>query len=437
MKLHFSSLLGLGGRMTPPADKSITHRALMLAAVAEGECAVANPLATGDCLSTRACLAGLGAPVAEEAAGEGRPARWRIGGRGLRGLAEPTGVLDARNSGTTMRLLSGLLAGLPLYAVLTGDASLRSRPMLRVVEPLRSMGARIEGRAGGRLPPLSLLPGGGSLAPLRYELPVASAQVKSALLLAALRAEGESSLGGELGSRDHTERLFDFLGVPLRRQQGRLLCQPPRSIPAFELTVPGDPSSAAFFLAAALICGRELEVEGCGLNPTRLGFIDVLRRMGAVIETETLENQGGEPVGRLVLRPGPLQATEVSAAEIPSLVDEVPLLAVLGAFARGRTVVRGAEELRHKESDRLQAIARLLGAVGGRVERFADGFALEGPQKLRSGLIEPGGDHRIAMAAAVLASGISGGAEVQGFESAAVSFPDFLATYRALGGRAE
>jgi 3-phosphoshikimate 1-carboxyvinyltransferase len=437
MNLRFSAPLGLGGRMTPPPDKSITHRALMLAAVAEGDCTVANPLATGDCLSTRACLISLGVTIAAEAGGEAKPARWRIAGRGLRGLAEPAGVLDAQNSGTTIRLLAGLLAGLPVYAVLTGDDSLCARPMLRVVEPLRAMGARIEGRAGGKLPPLTMLPGGGSLAALRYELPVASAQVKSALLLAALRAEAESSLGGELGSRDHTERLFAFLGIPLRREGDRLLCAPPRAIPAFQLTVPGDPSSAAFFLAAALIRGRELEVEGCGLNPTRLGFVEVLRRMGAPIEVVPQHSQGGEPVGRLVLRPGALQGTEVSAAEIPALVDEVPLIAVLGAFARGRTVVRGAEELRHKESDRLQAVASLLGAVGGRVERYADGFALEGPQDLRSGRVDPGGDHRIAMAAAVLASGISGGVEVLGFEAATVSFPDFLATYRALGGRAE
>ena len=437
MTLHFSAPLGLGGRMTPPPDKSITHRALMLAAVAQGDSLVANPLATGDCLSTRACLAALGAATAEEAAGADKPARWRISGRGLRGLAEPAGVLDAQNSGTTIRLLSGLLAGLPLYAVITGDGSLRSRPMLRVVEPLRAMGARIEGRAGGRLPPLTLLPGGGSLAPLSYELPVASAQVKSALLLAALRAEGECSLGGELGSRDHTERLFSFLGIPLRREQGRLLCAPPASVPAFELRVPGDPSSAAFFLAAAMISGRELEVEGCGLNPTRLGFVEVLRRMGASIEAVLQESQGGEPVGRLLLHPAALRGTEVSAAEIPSLVDEVPLLAVLGAFARGRTVVRGAEELKHKESDRLQAATRLLSAVGGRVERFADGFALEGPQSLTTGLIDSGGDHRIAMAAAVLASGIPDGVKVQGFEAAMVSFPDFLGIFRALGGRVE
>ena len=437
MTLHFSAPLGLGGRMTPPPDKSITHRALMLAAVAQGDSLVANPLATGDCLSTRACLAALGAGMAEEAASADKPVGWRVSGRGLRGLAEPAGVLDAQNSGTTIRLLSGLLAGLPLYAVITGDSSLRSRPMLRVVAPLRAMGARIEGRAGGRLPPLTLLPGSGSLAPLRYELPVASAQVKSALLLAALRAEGECSLGGKLDSRDHTERLFSYLGILLRRERDRQICTPPASVPAFELRVPGDPSSAAFFLAAAMISGRELEVEGCGLNPTRLGFVEVLRRMGASIQIEQQESQGGEPVGRLHLRPAALQGTEVLGAEIPSLVDEVPLLAVLGAFARGRTVVRGAEELKHKESDRLQAMASLLGAVGGRMERFGDGFALEGPQHLSAGLIDPGGDHRIAMAGAVLACGIPEGVTLQGFEAAMVSFPDFLGIFRALGGRVE
>ena len=278
MTLRFSAPRGIGGVMTPPPDKSITHRALLLAAVAGGVSRIANPLATGDCLSTRACLRALGVEV-EEDAGAGLD---RFAGRGLRGLAEPAEVLDAQNSGTTIRLLCGLLAGQPLHAVLSGDASLRARPMLRVVEPLRGMGARIEGRAGGRLAPLALLPGSGTLRALRYDLPVPSAQVKSALLLAALRADGESSLGGALDSRDHTERLLGFLGLSLGRTE-RAACgsSRPSALPAFELEVPGDPSSAAFFLAAALVSGRELEVTGCGLNPTRLGFVRVLARMGA------------------------------------------------------------------------------------------------------------------------------------------------------------
>ncbi len=433
MNLRLSAPRGIGGVMTPPPDKSITHRALLLAAVADGSSRIANPLATGDCLSTRACLRALGVTVETEQ----EPGAWRVSGRGLRGLAEPPDVLDAQNSGTTIRLLCGLLAGLPLHIVLTGDASLRSRPMLRVVEPLRGMGARIEGRAGGRLPPLVLLAGGGTLRALRYDLPVPSAQVKSALLLAALHADGQSSLGGELDSRDHTERLFGFLGLPLSRQSGRLCIAPPVSISAFELEVPGDPSSAAFFLAAALVRGRELEVAGCGLNPTRLGFARVLLRMGAKLEELPEGQSGGEPVGRLRLKPGDLSGATVEAAEVPALIDEIPLIAVLGAFARGRTVVRGAGELRHKESDRLAAIGRLLEAAGGRVELADDGFAVEGPQALRAGTVDPGGDHRIAMAAAVLGAGIPGGVEVRGFEAAAVSFPDFLATFRALGGVAE
>jgi 3-phosphoshikimate 1-carboxyvinyltransferase len=310
--------------------------------------------------------------------------------------------------------------------------------MLRVVEPLRGMGARIEGRDGGRLAPLALLAGSGTLRALRYDLPVPSAQVKSALLLAALRAEGESSLGGALDSRDHTERLLGFLGLPCRLEAGRLRLAPAASLPAFELEIPGDPSSAAFFLAAALVGGRELEVGGCGLNPTRLGFVRVLARMGAEVQELPEGQWGGEPVGRLRLRPaGELAGATIEAAEVPALIDEIPLLAVLGAFARGRTLVRGAGELKHKESDRLQAVGRLLAAVGGRVELAGDGFAVEGPQALSGGIVDCGGDHRIAMAAAVLGPGIPGGVRVRGFEAAAVSFPDFLATFRALGGVAE
>jgi 3-phosphoshikimate 1-carboxyvinyltransferase len=433
MNLRFSAPRGIGGVLTPPPDKSITHRALLLAGAADGQSRIANPLATGDCLSTRACLRALGVDVEQESGGRA----WRVRGRGLRGLAESPEVLDAGNSGTTMRLLCGLLAGQPVHSVLSGDASLRERPMLRVVEPLRAMGARIEGRDGGRLAPLSLLAGSGTLRALHYDLPVPSAQVKSALLLAALRADGQSSLGGALDSRDHTERLLDFLGLPLGRQAGRLRLAPPPSIPSFELEVPGDVSSAAFFLTAALLSGRSLEVGGCGLNPTRLGFARVLSRMGARLEELPEGHSGGEPVGRLRLQPGELTGATVEAGEVPTLIDEIPLIAVLGAFARGRTEVRGAGELKHKESDRLQAIGRLLKAVGGRLEPAGDGFAVEGPQPLRSGTVDSGGDHRIAMAAAVLGAGIAGGVEVRGFESAAVSFPDFLAAFRALGGVAE
>jgi len=431
MKAVFSAPRGIGGHFIPPADKSLTHRALMLASLAAGSSWIANPLDTGDCLSTRACLAALGVAIAES--GRGSAKGLRVEGVGLRGFREPAGVLDAGNSGTTLRLLCGLLAGQALYAVASGDSSLLSRPMLRVVGPLRAMGARIEGRGGGRYAPLSFLPGG-ELRPLSCELEVPSAQVKSALLLAALRASAPVRLAGRLDSRDHTERLFAYLGLPLRREGGALVMEPVKSIPPFEAEIPGDVSSAAFFVTAALICGRELWVRRCGLNPTRLGFIRFAGRMGARIEILEESSLAGEPAGSLHVLPADLNGVAVEEGEVPFLIDEIPLVAVLACFARGLTEVRGAGELRHKESDRIQAIAALIRALGGEITLFEDGFRLEGPQPLRGGAVDPAGDHRIAMAAAVLAAGLPGEVEVAGFDAARVSFPDFIAVFRQLGG---
>jgi 3-phosphoshikimate 1-carboxyvinyltransferase len=410
----------------------------MVAAIAAGSSRVLNPLNTGDCVATRRCLEALGVSILD--AGARRPGGRRPGfslqieGRGLRGFREPEEVLDAGNSGTSARLLSGLLAGQKQFTVLSGDASLSSRPMLRVVEPLRRMGAGIGGRNGGRNLPLAFLPSSGSLEAIDYRLEVSSAQVKSALMLAALRAEGPVRLGGAIESRDHTERLFAYLDLPVRRQGAELTVDPVAEVPSFELTVPGDISSAAFFIAASLICGKEIEVAGCGLNPSRLGFIDLLRRMGAGFQIEQTDESGGEPRGNLKVLPASLSGVEVRPAEIPACIDELPLIAVLGAFARGSTRVRGAEELRHKESDRLAAVARLLSSVGGRIELTSDGFVMQGPQELRSGRVDSRGDHRVAMAAAVLGAGIRGGVTVSGFEAAEVSFPDFVGMFRALGG---
>jgi 3-phosphoshikimate 1-carboxyvinyltransferase len=296
------------------------------------------------------------------------------------------------------------------------------------------MGAQLHGRQGGRLLPLCLLPGSGTLIAGRHELAVASAQVKSALLLAALRADGETTLTGRLDSRNHTELLFDALGVAVTAGRGTLVVSPPERIDAFCLTIPGDVSSASFFLAGALITRRRLAVEGCGLNPTRLGFLSVLRRMGAAIEERVEAVECGEPVGSLRVRPADLTATTVRAEEIPSLIDEIPLLAVVALFARGTTVVEGAEELRHKESDRLAAVGRLVAAVGGRIDLRRDGFAVEGPQTPTPGTVDPEGDHRLAMAAAVLGAGVAGGVSVLGFEAAQVSYPDFVKDYQTLGG---
>jgi 3-phosphoshikimate 1-carboxyvinyltransferase len=433
MTLSFQAPRGLMGRIVPPADKSITHRALILAGLATGRSRVNNPLDTGDCISTRSCLEALGVTIAERRSGGGEKIL-EIEGRGLRGFREAGDVLDAGNSGTTARLFSGLLAGQAIFSVLNGDSSLRSRPMLRVVEPLRRMGAEIQGRKQGRHLPLVFTPAGRELQPIDYQLEVPSAQVKSALMIAALRALGEVRLGGRLDSRDHTERLFDYLELPLHRDGTGLEVQPVDSVPCFELRVPGDISSAAFFIVGALASGKELLVEHCGLNPSRLGFLDVLKRMGARFELREGKPYGGEPAGELHVLPEELHGVEVGAESIPSCIDEVPLLAVLGAFARGITRIRGAEELRHKESDRLAALARLFSALGGRIELTGDGFVVEGPQHLKSGSIDPKGDHRIAMAAAVLSVGIRDGVTVHGFEAAQVSFPDFVGMFRALGG---
>ena len=424
----FRSPRGLGGVYEPPPDKSITHRALMLAALTTETCRIGRPLSTGDCVSTRRCLESLGAEFADDAGG------LTAHGVGLRGMREPARLLDAENSGTTTRLLSGIVAGQPFYSVITGDASLIQRPMGRVVEPLRTMGARIEARQGGKYAPLSFLPGNGDLAPLEWDLPVASAQVKSSLMLAALRATGPSRLGGMIDSRDHTERMFRALGVSVESVAGALRIAPVTSLPGFEMRVAGDISSAAFFIAAALVTGRQLTITGCGTNPTRCGFLSVARRMGATVDVQEEALSLGEPTGTITVHPASLRATAVEPAEVPELIDEIPLLAVLGLFATGLTEVRGAEELRFKESDRLAMIASMAESLGGRVTLHDDGFSVEGPQALRPGVVDPRGDHRIAMAAAVAGAGIDGGVTVLGFDCARVSYPDFIRDYVALGG---
>jgi 3-phosphoshikimate 1-carboxyvinyltransferase len=306
--------------------------------------------------------------------------------------------------------------------------------MGRVVEPLRTMGARIEGRESGRFAPLCFLPGSDDLLPLSWDLPVPSAQVKSSLLLAALRATGTSRIGGRIDSRDHTERMLRALGVRLVHEDSCLRVDPVKGIPGFEMDVPGDVSSAAFLIATALITGRELMVRGCGINPTRCGFLDVARRMGAASQVVQEGSSLGEPAGTIRVTPAPLRGVTVSPDEVPELIDEIPLIAVLGLFARGRTVVRGASELRVKESDRLAMIARMAESLGGKVELFEDGFAVDGPQALRPGIVDPHGDHRIAMAGAVAGAGVTGGVKVAGFDCSRVSYPDFIRDFRALGG---
>jgi 3-phosphoshikimate 1-carboxyvinyltransferase len=414
----------LRGALRVPGDKSVTHRGLMLLALAEGEGRLYYPLKAGDTLSTARVLRALGAEIEEEGP------HFRVRGRGLR-LKEPEDVLDCGNAGTLMRLVLGILAGQEgLFAVLTGDASLRRRPMARVAEPLRAMGARIDGREGGGKAPLAVR--GGPLRGIRYTLPVPSAQVKSALLLAGLFAEGETEVEEPTPTRDHTERLFRHFGLPLWVAGNRVRTAKTGPFPAKDLTVPGDFSSAAFFLVAALISpGSEVVVEGVGLNPTRTGLLQVLKAMGADLEWRVLEGEAGEPVGYVRARHSPLKGVAVDEGLIPLMVDEVPILAAAAAWAEGETFIPGLSELRVKESDRVAAIAQNLRALGVEVEEGPDWLRIRGGG-VRRGEVEPFHDHRIAMAFAV--AGLPVGVRVWEPEWAEISYPGFFRDLLGLCG---
>jgi 3-phosphoshikimate 1-carboxyvinyltransferase len=417
----------LVGRLRVPGDKSISHRALLLAAVATGTSRVSG-LADGDDVArTRAAVEALGVRVRPSGAG------FSVRGAGFEGLCEPEGVLNCANSGTSIRLLAGLLAGRPFHSVLDGDASLRRRPMARVAQPLRAMGARIDGRAGGTLAPLAIR--GGPLVGGRHELAVASAQVKTALLLAGLQAAGPTEILEPARSRDHTERLLTVLGADIATVPGGVRVVPGPVAP-FELAVPGDPSAAAFFVVGACVTpGSDLVVEDVCLNPTRTGFVEVLRRMGAKIDTEVTGERGGEPVGNLHVLASPLVATAIRGAEIPSVIDEIPALAVAAAFAEGTTEIADAAELRIKESDRVGTVSQELSQLGITVEPRPDGMVITGGRP-RAGLLKSHGDHRVAMAAAIAANACPGTSTVRGWRAIASSYPTFAQHLElATGGR--
>jgi 3-phosphoshikimate 1-carboxyvinyltransferase len=417
----------LVGRLRVPGDKSISHRALLLAAVATGTSRLSGVADGDDVARTRAAVEALGARVRASGAGG-----LSLRGGGFEGLTEPEGVLDCANSGTSIRLLAGLLAGRPFHSVLDGDASLRGRPMGRVAEPLRAMGARIDGRAGGTLAPLAIR--GGGLSGRRHQLAVASAQVKTALLLAGLQAEGPTEVTEPALSRDHTERLLPTLGVDLVPVPGGVRLTPGTVAP-FELAVPGDPSAAAFFVVGACVTpGSDLVVEDVCLNPTRIGFVEVLRRMGAKIDTEITGERGGEPVGNLHVIASPLVGTVIRGAEIPSVIDEIPALAVAAAFAEGTTEIADAAELRVKESDRVGTVAQELSQLGISVEARPDGMVIRGGRPRRA-LLKSHGDHRVAMAVAIAANACEGSSTVRGWRAIASSYPTFaLHLEQASGG---
>ena len=406
----------VSGVVRPPGDKSISHRVLMLAALARGRSELTGLLTGDDVKSTARVLRQLGVKISSI-----QESGVRISGPKLQA---PRSRLHCGNSGTSARLMLGILAGQRFEATLTGDASLRRRPMRRVTEPLKQMGAHIKESGDG----LPLTMRGGKLRGLTYTSPVASAQVKSALLFAGLTGRVPVTIREPYRSRDHTERLLAYLGLGIHERGGAIVFEPGGSnIPAFQLSVPGDPSSAAFLVAAAVLARQgELVIENVGVNPTRTGFIVVLERMGAHVERVNLRDAGGEPVADLVVRPASLRATEVTAAEIPTLVDEVPILAVLASRAHGTTMFREVGELRVKESNRLELIATNLRAVGVKADVHGNDLHVEGTDIAPRGAVETAKDHRLAMAFAVL--GTVKGAKVQLSEkkSVAISYPTFF-----------
>ena len=415
----------LRGELQVPGDKSVSHRAAILGALASGTTRVTGFLRAEDCLSTLRCLRALGVSI------DDRGDEIEIRGDALQ---EPEEILDVGNSGTTIRLLAGVCAGQRFHSVLTGDASVRRRPMDRVADPLRRMGARISGRHGGRLAPLAI--DGGGLRGIAYATPVASAQVKSALLLAGLFADGETAVREPMQSRDHTERMLGAFGAEVVRDGLTTRLRGPQELRGVPLRVPGDLSSAAFLLvAAALVPDSELAVTGVGLNPTRTGVLDVLRMMGAGVAVRDLTDEGGEPVGTVVVKAGRLRGVTIGGDLIPRAIDELPVLAVAAALAEGETVIRDAAELRVKESDRVDALARELGCLGARVEPQPDGLAIVGTRRLRGGRVSSGGDHRIAMALAVAGLCADGSVTVDDTACIETSFPGFAdALRRATGG---
>jgi 3-phosphoshikimate 1-carboxyvinyltransferase len=422
-KVRIDPVEGLRGSLRPPPDKSISHRCALVATMTMDPVRVHNYLDAGDTNATLDAIRAVGAVV------ENRPDELVIRGTGLRAAGEADAPIDVRNAGTLMRLLPGWLAGQPggLQWTIDGDASIRRRPVDRIAAPLRAMGGRLEATEG-RYPPFTVH--GSALHGVHYDLPVASAQVKSCTMLAALVANGETSIHEPHPTRDHTERLLLRAGVPVRREGSRVIVPSIDELEFDEVTVPGDLSSAAFFIAAGLLVpGSRLIVEGVGVNWTRLGFVRVLERMGAIIvgdlEPEGTPSGPEEPVSDLDIAAGPLEGTTVEPHEVPLAIDELPLIALVGCFAEGETVVRGANELRFKESDRIAGVVDGLRGLGADIEATDDGFVVRGTGGLRGGSIASRGDHRLAMLGAVAGLASREGVEVVGMDAAAVSYPGF------------
>ncbi len=409
---------GLRGEIAPPGDKSISHRAVILNSIASGKARITNFSSGDDCVAMVSCLRALGVEITEESG------FLTITGLGKDGFTEPGDVLNARNSATTMRLLAGLLAAQPFLTIITGDESLRSRPMARLIHPLRMMGADIWGRGSDSLAPLAIK--GGQLRGIDYTSPVASAQLKSAILIAGLFAEGGTSVEEPAASRDHTERMLGAMGADLQRDGRKIALAPPSSLSPIDIHIPGDISSAAFWLVAAAIHpNANIKVINTGINPTRTGIIDVLLQMGAKLRVKNERTAGGEPVADLEMESSQLVGTQIGGCLIPRLIDEIPVIALAGSFATGTTTIRDAQELRVKESDRVRATVKELSKLGADIEELPDGMIVHGGRELKGGDCHSHRDHRLAMTLGIAGLVAQGETVIQDAEAVAASYPGF------------
>jgi len=430
MHMRISPCEGIDAEITVPGDKSISHRALMIGAIANGKTQIRNFLDSDDTSATMEILRAMGIEI------ERKENEVIVEGKGLYGLSEPEGVLDARNSGTTMRLLLGLLAAQSFYAVITGDESLRKRPMKRVIEPLSKMGSQFFGRQGGSLAPITVI-GNRNLRSITYRTPVASAQVKSAILLAGLYADGDTTVIEPAKSRDHTERMLRCFGTEVYEEGTSVTIHGiANKLEAKEIFVPGDISSAAFFIVAGLITkGSKLVIKDVGLNPTRTGILTALREMGGDISVVNERIINYEPVGDLIVRSSELKGIEIKSDTIPLLIDEIPILAVAASQASGKTSIRDAQELRYKETDRIRAIATELRRLGVEIEERQDGFDVVGRQEIKGNCTcESYKDHRIAMSLAIAGLIAQEPIEINDFECVNISFPNFAAILNSFYG---
>lgn len=422
---------GCNGEIEIPGDKSVSHRAVMLASLGKTPVTIKNFLAGEDCLSTVGCMKAMGAKIERFSATE-----LVVTGNGLHGLTEPTAVLDAGNSGTTLRLLMGLLAPQNFFAAFTGDSSLSKRPMARIIKPLSLMGANIAGRGENRFLPLAIIPAGKKLKGIVYESPVASAQVKSAILLAGLFADGETRVIEPYKSRNHTEEMLAAFGADIRQNGREAILRPARDdefVAPDGITVPGDISSAAYWLTLATIVeGSSVTLKNVGVNPTRTGILDVLRQMGAKFAIQNERTSGGEKTADITVQSAKLHGISFGAEIMPRLIDEVPIIAAAALFAEGKTVITGAGELRVKETDRLKAIAEEFNKLApNAVEETADGLIVSGGKKIVRAAADSRGDHRIAMSLAVIGSAAAG-CDIKDAECADISYPIFYETLERL-----